>query len=224
MIAGTTKPPSPYQAVIFDIDGTLTPEISWTTLTRDLGADTEKHRDFYRALQKGRLSYEEAKHSLLRLWCATGQADRATFTEIFESWPIYPSVPKLVRDLRGRGKRVCLITGSVDLYATVIARRLGVSDYYANTELVWDDRGALIDFHYRLDQAAVKLENLTKFCADYGLDPTDCLAVGDDENDISLFKATGRGIAVGGDIPADVRKAAYSCFPTLSEARDVWSD
>ena len=35
------------KVVVFDIDGTLTDEISWLKMTESLGADPQKHQQIY---------------------------------------------------------------------------------------------------------------------------------------------------------------------------------
>lgn len=37
------------KAIIFDIDGTLTPQNSWTAFTADMGASVEDHLSIYRS-------------------------------------------------------------------------------------------------------------------------------------------------------------------------------
>lgn len=44
------------KAVVFDIDGTLSPEVSWLALTRDLGASVEEHAQIYADYKAGRIS------------------------------------------------------------------------------------------------------------------------------------------------------------------------
>lgn len=43
------------KAIIFDIDGTLSPEVSWLALTRDLGASVEEHIQIYKNYKEGKL-------------------------------------------------------------------------------------------------------------------------------------------------------------------------
>jgi phosphoserine phosphatase len=75
------------KAIIFDIDGTLSPEISWLALTRDLGASVDEHIRIYTDLKQGRIDYPESKRQLINLWRATGNANKAFFQKLFENWP-----------------------------------------------------------------------------------------------------------------------------------------
>jgi phosphoserine phosphatase len=115
-----------------------------------------------------------------------------------------------------------LITGSVDLYAETIARRLGVADWYANTPLVFNNADNLVDYHYEQDQAAKKLQQLQYFCAKHRLEPRECLAVGDSDNDLELFRATRHGILLTAEGQSDdLRDAAWREAAHLSDVLSI---
>jgi HAD superfamily phosphoserine phosphatase-like hydrolase len=185
-----------FEAAIFDIDGTLSPVISWMALTRDLGASVEKHLDIYRAMDADGLPYEEAKQRLLRLWQRTGNANRKFIENLYETWPLRDGAEELIRYLQSKECIVCLITGSIEQYAKIMAKRLGVEHWYGNREMVWDREGNLIDFHYDHGQAKRKLAQFIEFCTEQKISPENCLVVGDDENDRELFIRSGHGVAV----------------------------
>ena len=187
------------KAVIFDIDGTLAPEVSWLALTRDLGASVEEHMHIYDSLKNGEVDYVAAKSRLVDLWRATGNANKTFFSQIFNALPLNPVAQKVVRAAQAR-RVICLITGSMDLYAQIVARKLSVAQWYANTVLHWDGDGNLVDLDYELDQAAKKLAQFEEFCQANDLKAGDCLVVGDGENDERLFAASGHGVLVGGEL------------------------
>ncbi|HEY6737057.1 MAG TPA: HAD-IB family phosphatase [Candidatus Saccharimonadia bacterium] len=217
-------PTSP-KAVVFDIDGTLTPILSWLDFTAALGASVEEHRAIFRDYLDERITYEESRIQLLALWQGTGKANRRTIEAIFNSWPLDPAAVPLIHDLHDRGLHVCLITGSFDVYAANVSGRLGVTHWYANTEFIFDEHDELISYNYMRDQANEKLAQFQKFLAATKLKPTDCLAVGDGPNDLELFKATGRGIFIepkfNRDDLADIRASAWRTVHNLAEAKAV---
>jgi HAD superfamily phosphoserine phosphatase-like hydrolase len=186
------------EAVVLDIDGTLSPGVSWLALTRGLGASDEQHIQIYKDYQKGKTDYSTSKRELIDLWRATGNANRAFFGQLFDSLPLDSAAEKVVQTAK-IGRTVCLITGSMDMYAETVARKLGVDHWYANTTLHWDDQGNLGDMDYELDQAGRKLEQYTQFCNENGLDVESCLVLGDGENDEKLFEVCKRGVLIGGD-------------------------
>lgn len=186
--------PSPSRVAVLDICGTLAPEDSWLALTRDMGGSVERHLEIFHDYREGRITYEESKVQLIGLWRATGKATRTAMYEIFASWPIDPAAGPLIEKLRTKGYLPLIITGAVDLYAEVVAQRLGVADWYANTPLVFDAAGQLETYHYDLDQSGKKVRQLGEFCAARGYEVADAIVFGDGPNDLGLFAATGHGI------------------------------
>jgi len=202
-----------------DICGTLAPVDSWLALTRDMGGSVERHLEIFHTYRDGQITYEESRVQLIGLWRATGHANRADMTEIFRSWPLEVAAAPLVDDLRARGWQPVIITGAVDLYAQVVAERLGVSDWYANTALEFDADGQLVTYHYILDQSAEKVRQLAEFCQRRGLEAGAALAIGDGPNDLGLFQATGRGILLDTPQGTDALKAA--AWRTVARLGDV---
>ncbi len=194
------------KAVVFDIDGTLSPDISWLVLTRDLGAPVERHIQIYQDYKNGKIDYLASKSQLLDLWHATGNTNKTFFSRLFDALPLDPVAVQVVQAAKA-GRTVCLITGSMDLYAKTVAEKLDIDQWYANTTLHWDEEGNLLDMDYELNQASKKLEQFGQFCLANGLDPQDCIVIGDSENDEQLFDACRHGVLLGTD--ADVQTHAW---------------
>lgn len=203
------------KAIILDIDGTLTETVSWLAFTQGLGGDVDEHARIFDEFKNGNTTYIDAKKELITLWRATGNAKRSDVTRIFESWQVYPGVQELVAELSVDYK-VCIITGSFDLWAKTLADRLSVKDWFANTALMFDDNDEIYDMDYTLKQAEKKLEHFEAYCAEHGLLPTECVAVGDSDNDIKLFEATGHGIAVG-NAPTELLAVAEKKIVSITE-------
>lgn len=184
-------------AVVFDIDGTLAPEVSWLALTRDLGASVERHIQIYTDYKEGKTDYVTSKAQLVDLWRATGNANRTFFVQLFDALPLDSDAQWIVQ-LAKMDRVVCVITGSMDLYAQAVSRKLGIEHWYANTRLHWDDQGNLVDMDYELDQAGKKLEQYLQFCEDNNLDKENILVLGDGENDEKLFEVCKQGVLISG--------------------------
>lgn len=214
---------SKYKAVIFDIDGTLTPQISWMAFTRDIGGSVAQHLAIYQDHLNGAIGLDDSKRQLLALWQATGNANKQHIEQIFETWPIRPEAYEVIEALKKRGLLICLITGSIGMYAKHMAHKLGVEQYYANAELYFDAQGHMIDFHYTTDQADVKLAHLTEFCAKNDIKITDCIPVGDSNNDIEIFNRTGNGVLLDDstEVTEELRKAAKTTITSLLELKDI---
>lgn len=206
------------KAVIFDIDGTLSSVNSWTSLTQDLGADVQQHLALYKEYSEGKLSYEKAKDSLVKLWQATGKANKKNFRDIFSKRSLKDGAYSLIHYLKAK-YIICIITGSVDLYAEIVAQRLGIKHYFANAQLVWDKQDKLSDLVYRLDQDKMKLEQFLVFCAYHQLQPTDCVAVGDGDSDLELFRVTNHGVAIASESSHKLATLAWKQVNNLNEIK-----
>ncbi len=210
-----------YKAAIFDIDGTLTPQVSWTAFTRDIGGSVAEHLAIYHDHLDGKIGLDESKARLLKMWQSTGKANKAHIVNAFGAWPVRPDAFPLIKWLKENGYRVCLITGSVGVYAKYMAEKLGADAYYANAELYFDANGELENFHYTTDQAEVKLRQFKEFCQQNNLRPGQCVPIGDSDNDIELFRITGNGILINEDeqVAEELLAAAWQTVRSLQEVQ-----
>lgn len=211
------------KAVVFDIDGTLTYEVSWLKITELLGASVSEHEQIFDLFLKDKLTYEEAKRQLIDLWQSTNNANRPYLSALFDEWVLQDDAQELVDYLHSNNYITVLITGSVDLFAQKIAEKLSIKNYYANTQLIWDNQQNLIDLHYERDQARKKLAQFRAFVGKHGLPPSECVVVGDSENDIELFKLTNHGIAVSG-AKDELQAVAWKQVNSLSGIKVILED
>ena len=211
-----------FEAAVFDIDGTLTPEVSWFVLTEGLGASVDKHKLIFRAMYDDELSLEEAENELLSLWQATGNANKSFIRSVFEAQEFHPESQKIIEYLQDKGYIICLISASVDLYTEVIAERLGVDFHFSNTQLVWDKEDNLVDFHYDPNQAERKLVQLVTFLEENGIAQDRCVVIGDSWNDKAMFLHTQRGIMIHTPVEdAELIDLSWKSVNSLSELKEI---
>ncbi|OGM15364.1 hypothetical protein A2V56_03195 [Candidatus Woesebacteria bacterium RBG_19FT_COMBO_42_9] len=207
--------------VILDIDGTLTETISWYEITEGLGASRATHVDiFEERFRKGKLSYLDAKKELIGLWRSTRNANKKYMEKMFRSWKFKKDVVEIVEYLK-KFYRLCLISGSVDLYVEAIAERLGIPHWYANTDLIWDKEGNLVDLNYYADQAAKKLEQFNEFISRNNIEKERCSVIGDGDSDIALFRELHYGIAVNKDPHPELESLAFKMIKELKEIKKI---
>lgn len=139
---------------------------------------------------------------------------------MFENWTLNNGAIPIFKYLKSRGYKTCLITGSLDLYAEVIAKRLGADFWYANTKLVFEE-DELVDFEYERDAGEKKLSQFLQFSAEQHLEPRECIVVGDDSNDIELFKLTGRGVVIESSISHTLEGIAWRKIKELAELKEI---
>jgi HAD superfamily phosphoserine phosphatase-like hydrolase len=207
--------------IVLDVDGTLSDEVSWLKITESLGASKELHASLFEDFRRGFISYVEAKAKLVKLWQETGKANRDFMEREYRSWTLKSDAKEIVDYLKGK-YQICLISGAIDLYVQIVAGKLGVTDWYANTELIWNDKGNLIDFNYYPDQAQKKLEQLKEYVAKNGLDIKMCAVVGNGDSDVVLFKQLKYGIEVNLVPSPALEKLIHKRVKKLTELKSIF--
>lgn len=206
--------------VSFDVDGTLTRQNSWLALTEGLGASSAEHATIYERYSRGVIDYLSAKHQLLTLWNETGHATKPYITQVLCSLPLRPEAREVVDWLKAKEYKVCLISGSMDVYVSIVAKQLGVNVFYANTTLIFDQRGSLVDLEYFLDQGSRKVEQLKSFCDLTDTLPEQIVAVGNSENDMGLFQLTRRGLLLEETPSPQLRDRSWGVIESLSDIKN----
>jgi HAD superfamily phosphoserine phosphatase-like hydrolase len=207
--------------IIFDVDGTLSEEVSWLKLTQGLGGSPEEHADIFDRFKKGKLTYPEAKRQLILLWQDTGNANKTFMTQMFLSWSLKHDAEETITYLK-QNYRVCLMSGAVDLYVKIVAEKIGITDWYANTELIWNEENNLVDFNYHADQAQKKLEHFKDYISKNNIKRGECAIVGDGDSDLALFKELKYGIAVNKDPYPELESLAFKSVKNLIELKKIF--
>jgi len=209
------------KALIFDIDGTLSSEVSWLKLTEGLGASVTKHSEIFEKYLQRKIPYTKAKGDLINLWQSTGNANKAYMSQMFSSWKLKDDANKVISYLRSRYK-IVLISGSVDLYVQTVADKLQIEDWYANTKLDWDNKDNLIDFHYFRDQALKKLRQFRHFKKKYSLVNRECAVVGDGDNELLLFQRVKVSVVVKKEPHPELEPYTYKKIDKLTELKKIF--
>lgn len=213
-----------FKAVIFDIDGTLTRDISWVRLTEEIGGSIEFNDEVVQAWGKDELSEKETMMKLIENWSKNGRPYKEVFTSILSKIPLREDAKDTIEYLKQKGYLITLITGSFDLYAQIVGREIDVEDYFANTTLFWGENNVLNDIKTVKDEEAKnrKIEYFNEWCLKNNLKPEDCVAVGDSSNDIELFKVTRNGIAVKTEFEAkELERVAWKVINNLIELKSI---
>jgi phosphoserine phosphatase len=210
-----------FDVVGFDLDETFTPSISWQMMTEGMGASVSELLRLYEGLKRGELTLKRAQDELVALWRASGKARKSFLTRLFEKHVIYPEAFEVVGYLKEKGYRLVIVSGGVDLYVEVMARRLGIEDYFANTTLLWEG-DELVGMEYELEQAGKKLEQLKAYLHRLGVDKERCAFVGDGANDREVMVYTGHGIVVRTpDYDAAIEKVAWKVVGGVGDLKDI---
>lgn len=213
---------SDVKAIIFDIDGTLSEKNSWAVAAQAMGGTHAEDLEIYFANKNGIITQEEADAKILEMWKRQGLATKANFIKAFESIPLRHDAVDLVQYLKSKGLKICVMTGSMDLYAKIIAKKVGADDCYFNAKLFFNEEEHIENFSYIADQGALKLVQLKEFCAKHNLQPQECAVIGDSENDYEIFKLTKNGIAIRSfEEDKFIETLAWKVVNNLSEIKAI---
>lgn len=211
-----------HKAVVFDIDGTLTKSISWVVLTEGVGGSIETNDRFLDECKHGKISQNDLEREWIKNWRSGGKGNRKAFYEVLSAIPLREDTLDTINYLKKKDYKICLITGSFDLYGQIVSEKTGVKEWYANTSLVWDKNERLIDVKTVIDDKQRKLDHFREFCLEHKLEPKECVPVGDSSNDIGLFQLTGNGIAVRTQYEAkELEGIAWKVVNELSEIKNM---
>jgi phosphoserine phosphatase len=189
-----------FRAVLFDLDGTLTavPSI-WQHLHETLGVWAGGARAHQEEFQDGRISYEDFCLRDAAHWKGMLEAD---LRAISDRIPYRAGTRECVTALKRAGMLVGVVSTGLTLLAERVHRELDLAFTIAN-RLV--ERAGRLTGDVKVNVVHDrKGEAVDLFCAQFGIEAHDVIAVGDSEGDISMFARSGFSIAVN---PRDDRTA-----------------
>jgi len=198
-------PGGPLKAVIFDLDGTLTPVGSvWQHIHERLGTWDEGGLVSLNAFLAGRINYLEFAVRDAALWKGV---PRKRLEEIVGEIPLRPGARETVEALRRDGYRLALLSSGLDVLAHPVAERLGfeicISNRLGFTDGALDGR---VSIHVTWDG---KPRHLPGICRLFGVRPSETAAIGDSAGDAFLFPEVGLSVAFNAG-PAVAAKADYA--------------
>ena len=181
----------PFKAVIFDLDGTLTPVGSvWQHIHERLGTWEGGGRVSLEAFMAGRISYLEFAWWDAALWRGV---TRERLDRIIAEIPLRPGARETVDALRRQGYRLALLSSGLDVLAGRVAAALGFELCIANSLGLRD--GTLdgrVTIHVTWDG---KPRHVAGICRRLKVEPREVAAIGDSMGDALVFPEVGLGIA-----------------------------
>jgi phosphoserine phosphatase len=190
-----------FRAVLFDLDGTLTPVRSvWQHIHETLGLWEEEARRHQEAFQSGAIDYEEFCARDAAHWAGRRESE---LRAIADRIPYRPGARELVDAAREAGALVGVVSTGLTLLADRVHRELGLAFTIANRLVA--ERGVLTGAVKVNVEHARKGDAVELFCRQFGVAPEEVVSVGDSDGDISMFERTGMSVAVH---PASRRTAA----------------
>jgi phosphoserine phosphatase len=176
---------------IFDLDGTLKQARDpYAFLHKRLGTWEASQSFFSRALA-GELDYEEWLRLDARLWKGVS---RRTLEDLFSQNPYLPGAQDVVCALKGMGVCVALVSTGLRLHAEQVHEDLGLDRIVAN-EICFQNGRVTGEARAHVPEGG-KGQIVARLQGEFGVEPEECLAVGDGMSDVDMYKKVRLGVAV----------------------------
>lgn len=186
------------RVICFDIDGTLIEHRNertvWQLFNRHFHGDDEINRARFRAFRNGRLEYHEWVALDILDWKAHGARREQLEQLIRENLKPVAGVERTVEQLKRRGYRVAVISGTLDLTVRLLLDGIGFDETFTNS-IEFDAEGCISGWlatPYDVDGKATAIDELADR---FECRVEECAFIGDSWNDLPAFARA--GVAVG---------------------------
>lgn len=180
-----------YRAILFDLDGTLTPIRSvWQHLHEQFGSWHDRAAGQKERFDRGEIDYETLCGLDAAHWKGREESELRAVTDRI---PYRPGARECIGMLMRSGVTVGLVSTGLTLLAERVHRDLDLAYTIANRLVA--RRGRLtgdvkVNVRHERKDEAVDL-----FCNQFGVPASEVIAVGDSDGDISMFRRCGFSVA-----------------------------
>jgi phosphoserine phosphatase len=180
-----------FKLICFDLDGCLTDkDDSWSFIHHHLGVweQAKRHRKLF---FNGEIDYQRWADLDVGLWKGTSIKK---LNQIIDQIDVRPHIEKVVEELKKQNLILVILSSGLSFFAENIKEKYKFDFAIANSPEI-DEDGELtgeVEVKVSYDDKHLVLQN---FLASHRIKMEECIAVGDGENDIPLFKEVGYSIA-----------------------------
>lgn len=176
--------------LVMDVDSTLIRQEVIDELAAAAGRGAEVAEVTERAM-RGELDFEQ---SLRQRVSALEGLEAGVVAEVSASVTYSPGARRLVSDFLAAGHAVCVVSGGFVQVLEPLAEDLGLTRARANVLEIVEGRltGKVVG---DVVTAEVKRESIREWAGEFGVDPSQVLAVGDGANDILMAQEAALGVA-----------------------------
>jgi phosphoserine phosphatase SerB len=179
-----------FRLVVFDCDGVLVDGHTSFFVAKELGIESEIKR-VYRDVLIGSKTFSQAVDESLKLFIGIKEED---VRPILMSIPLIKGVEETIKAIKKGGIKVGTIsTGGSKYFVDILKKRLDL-DFAIGTGIKIKE-GVFVGLIEPIIDMANKEFHITKMVESYGFNLKDCVAVGDDISNLTLFKKVGLSIS-----------------------------
>lgn len=192
--------------LVMDVDSTLIQQEVIELLAAHAGREAEVAA-VTEAAMRGELDFAQSLHHRVE---ALAGLEASVIEKVVAAVVPQPGARELIGAFRTAEWAVCAVSGGFTQVLQPLAADLGLDRHRANELEIVDGRltgrvvGPVVD-------RAVKAESLREWAAEFGVDQTGTIAVGDGANDIDMLQAAGLAVA-------------FCAKPALREHADIELD
>jgi len=186
-----------YKAVFFDLDGTLLKgfDFSWAAVWEYIGDNGEKRKHYTRLYHSKKINYSQ--------WCAHCLDDyikeklsRSDLKKITEQFRVTDQLYETLDSLKKQGYILGIISGGINTFLEeLIPDSNNYFDYVFTNQLIFDNKGQLIDIVPTPYDFEGKSQGIKFICDKAGIDISSVVFVGESFNDKYVIDTAGLTIA-----------------------------
>lgn len=193
------------KAVFFDMDGTIIRNIDSVRYLCTINKSLDELEKIERLEDNRSISWIEADY--LKSELIKGLALRDVKDQFNDNIELIRNLDLVLAYLREKNIKSVLVTSGPIQVADILGAKFGFEEIY----------GSLYETKERKFTGKIlshlgskgKVQSLNEFCVKYNIRPEQCVAVGNSESDIDIFKECGRSIAINYSEELKGKASAY---------------
>jgi len=167
---------------------------TWHAVFESIGI-LEEHQRLKERFQAGEFpSYMEWTDEACKVLQTHGLTKRK-FIQAINQRSLMKGAREVVTELKKRGFKTAVITGSFGVLAERVQKELGIDDAVAHCNLLFDSAGRLKSWELLPCDYEGKVDAFLQMAEKDGIEPSECVYVGDEVNDIPIFQKVGLSVA-----------------------------
>jgi len=195
-----------YTMIFFDMDGVLVDVSDYQESGNKVGVSTwhavfdslgilEEHRRLKERFKANEFpSYLEWTDEACKVLQMKGLTE-GKFLQTINNRSLMRGAREAIAELKKRGYKTAVITGSFGALAERVQKELGIDDIAAHCNLEFDSKGRLKSWKLLPCDYEGKVDAFLQMAEKDGVNPSECVYVGDEVNDIPIFQKVGLSIA-----------------------------